>query len=71
MNTTLQDLAKEYEHSVTVQKQIIEINRKKLHQARRKGNFTEVKRLSTLLQILYDEKCELEKKASRLKNYYS
>ncbi len=71
MNTTLQDLAKEYDHSVAVQKQVIEINRKKLLQARRKGNYTEVKRLTTMLQILYDEKSELEEKANRLRNYYS
>ncbi|MBQ3135872.1 MAG: hypothetical protein IJB74_00175 [Clostridia bacterium] len=71
MNGTLQDLAKEYDHSVAVQKQVIEINRKKLLQARRKENYTEVKRLSTLLQILYDEKSELEEKANRLRNYYS
>ncbi len=71
MNTTLEELAKEYEQSVAVQKKVIESNRKKLLQARRKGNFTEVKRLTTLLQVLYDEKIELEEKANTLRNYYS
>lgn len=71
MNTTLADLAKEYDHSVAIQKEVIEINRQKLKQARIKGNYNEVKRLTTLLQILYDEKSELEDKANRLRNYYS
>lgn len=71
MNNTLADLAMEYDRSVAVQKQVIESNRKKLMQARRKGNYTEIKRLTTLLQVLYDEKSELEEKANRLRNYYS
>lgn len=71
MNTTLEELAKEYEQSVAVQKKVIESNRKKLLYARRKGNFSEVKRLTTLLQVLYDEKVELEEKANTLRNYYS
>ena len=71
MNTTLEELATEYEHSIKIQNDIIEINRKKLLAAQRKGNFNEVKRLSTLLRILYDEKSDMEKKAKTLKNYYS
>lgn len=71
MNTTLADLAKEYDHSVAIQKEVIEINRQKLKQARIKGNYNEVKRLTTLLQVLYDEKSEMEEKANRLRNYYS
>ncbi len=71
MNTTLADLAKEYDHSVAIQKEVIEINRQKLKRARIKGNYNEVKRLTTLLQVLYDEKSELEEKANRLRDYYS
>lgn len=71
MNTSLYDLAKEYEDSIKIQQSIIESNRKKLTAARKKGNFKEVKRLSTLLRVLYDEKCEMEEKAITLKNYYS
>lgn len=71
MINTLEDLAMEYERSVAVQKKVIESNRKKLMQARRKGSFTEIKRLTTLLQVLYEEKSELEEKANRLRNYYS
>ena len=71
MNTTLKDLAREYDHSIKIQKEVIEINRQKLKNARMKGNYNEVKRLTSLLHILYDEKCELENKANRLRNYYS
>lgn len=71
MNRTLQDLANEYDDSIKVQQKVIEINRKKLLQAQKQGNYKEVKRLSTLLHILYDEKSDLEKKANRLRNYYS
>ncbi len=71
MNTTLQDLANEYDNSIKVQQKVIESNRKKLLQAQKIGNYKEVKRLATLLHILYDEKSELEEKANRLRNYYS
>ncbi len=71
MNRTLEDLAREYDHSIMIQKEVIEINRQKLKKAQLKGNYNEVKRLTSLLHILYDEKCELEKKANRLRNYYS
>ena len=71
MNRTLQDLANEYDDSIKVQQKVIEINRKKLLQAQKQGTYKEVKRLSTLLHILYDEKSDLEKKANRLRNYYS
>ena len=71
MNTSLQDLANEYDNSIKIQQKVIDSNRKKLQQARRQANFKEVKRLSALLHILYDEKSELEEKATRLRNYYS
>ena len=71
MNTTLEDLAKEYEDSIKIQQKAIDTNRKKLLLAQRKGSFNEIKRLTTLLRVLYDEKSELEENATRLRNYYS
>ncbi len=71
LNTSLNDLAKEYDRSVEIQKQAIETNRKKLFLARKKGDFGEMRRLSSLLRVLYDEKSELEEKANTLRNYYS
>ncbi len=71
MNTSLEQLSKEYEHSIKIQKEVIEINRKKLLQAQKNGNYKEIKRLTLLLRVLYDEKSELEEKANKLKHYYS
>lgn len=71
MNLSLQELGNEYEKSIEVQKKVIENTRKKLTDARKTGNFREIKRLNTVLQILYDEKSELEEKAHKLKKYYS
>ncbi len=71
MNTTLEDLAKEYEYSIKIQQKAIDASRKKLLLAQRKGSINEIKRLTTLLRVLYDEKSELEEKAIKLRNYYS
>lgn len=71
MNLSLQELGNEYEKSIEVQKKVIKSTREKLNEARRTANFREIKRLNTLLQILYDEKSELEENAHKLKKYYS
>ena len=71
MNLSLNELGKQYEQSVRIQKEIIEKNRAKLKKAQSECNFKEIKRLETLLRVLYDEKYELEEKAHRLKEYYS
>ena len=71
MNLSLQELANEYEKSIEVQKNVIKSAREKLQNARKSGDFREIKRLNTILQVLYDEKYELEEKAHKLRNYYS
>ncbi len=71
MNLSLQELANEYEKSIEVQKNVIKSAREKLQNARKSGDFREIKRLNTVLQVLYDEKYELEEKAHKLRNYYS
>lgn len=70
MNLSLQELGYEYDKSIEIQKEIISETREKLHRAKKAGNFKEIKRLNTLLCVLYEEKSELEEKAHRLKNYY-
>ena len=49
-----------YEESIFVQKSVIAKNREKLKNAEKNNNFAEMRRLRHLLNILYDEKCELE-----------
>lgn len=71
MNLSLKELGKEYERSIVIQKKVIEENREKLKKARQTGDFNEMKRLCSLLRVLYDEKSELEEKANQLRNYYS
>ena len=70
MNLSLQELGKEYDHSIKVQKDVIEKYRKKLNEAQKSYNFKEVNRLNRLLKILYDEKSELEELSNSLKSYY-
>lgn len=71
MDLSLKELGKEYEKSIEIQKQAIEECREKLRLAHRKCNCTEVKRLNTLLRVLYDEKSELEESANILRSYYT
>ncbi len=71
MNSTLENLCTEYEASIKVQKEIIRKNRERLLQAQKKHNFKEIKRLNTLLKVLYEEKWELEEKAVEIKKYLS
>lgn len=68
---TLMELSKEYEVSILNQKRVIALYRDKLNEAQSKFNYKEVKRLNTLLKVLYDEKSELEEMAVEIKKYLS
>lgn len=63
------DLKEIYENCITVQKQVIANNRKKLNKAEKELDFAEMRRLRYLLNILYDEKSELEERCRELKEY--
>lgn len=63
------ELRDTYEACIAVQKQVIEGNREKLKKAEKELNFSEVRRLRYLLNILYDEKSELEERCKELKEY--
>lgn len=65
----MEELYKIYEDSVTVQEQVINATNKKLKKARDAHNISEIKRLNTLLRVLYEEKWELEEKRRQLKSY--
>ncbi len=58
-----------YEDCIAVQKQVIACNRQKLMKAEKELNFSEIRRLRYLLNILYDEKSELEERCRELKEY--
>jgi len=65
----MEELYKTYDNSVTVQKQVIAAANLKLRKAREAHNISEIKRLNTLLRVLYEEKWELEEKMRQLKSY--
>ena len=69
MNLSFEELNREYENSLAVQSKVIKGNLDRLREARKKSNFKEIKRLNSLLCILYEEKSELEERAHGLKEY--
>lgn len=71
MATSLKQLGEEYEKSIQIQTQVIKKNREKLNKARKSYNFKEVKRLNTLLKLLYEEKWEMEEKVVQIRKYYT
>ncbi len=71
VNSTLEQLYADYEASIRLQKEIIRKNRERLLLAQKKHNFKEIKRLNTLLKVLYEEKWELEEKAVEMRKYLS
>jgi len=62
-------LYNEYKKSLAVQKKVIDHYRKQLLAASKKANASEVKRLNGVLYILYEEKSELEERASEIGGY--
>ncbi len=63
------ELKETYENCIKVQSQVIAETRKKLLAAEKELNFSEVRRLRYILNILYDEKCELEERCKELREY--
>lgn len=61
----------EYENAINIQKEVIDKRREELKTARKTGDFKEVKRLSSLLLVLCQEKSELEERARGLREYIS
>ena len=62
-------LYREYERSIEIQKNVIQSTNEKLRQAKASCNRSEIKRLNTLMRVLYEEKWELEEKSRELKKY--
>ena len=68
---TFEELSREYEVSISVQKKAINLYREKLCKAHETHDFKEIKRLNSVLRILYEEKSELEERAVGIKEYIS
>lgn len=66
---TYEELAIEYEKSISAQKKVIKDKLMHLSQAKKALNFKEIKRLNSLLCILYAEKSELEERKKGLIDY--
>lgn len=71
MPLSFSQLSNEYDCAITNQKFVIGRYREKLNKAQKEKNFKEVKRLNSLLRILYEEKSELEERAVGIKEYIS
>lgn len=67
----MEELYNIYDNSVAIQKEVIAATREKLRTAKSLHNISETKRLESLLQVLYDEKAELEEKRRQIKEYLS
>lgn len=63
------ELRETYENCIDVQKRVIANNRKRLMKAEKDMNFAEIRRLRYILNILYDEKSELEELCNGLREY--
>ena len=59
----------EYQKSVEVQKGVIGRYRIELLKATKKSNMNEVKRLNSILCVLYEEKRELEERTAEIGKY--
>ena len=68
---SIEELYRQYESSIALQKKTIEENRTRLNEARRRHNLGEVTRLNKLLHVLYEEKLEMEGAAVSLREYIS
>lgn len=67
--TSLTELKNTYETCIEVQKDVIKKNRIRLNAAEKKRDYEEMRRLRRVLNILYDEKTELEYLTLSLSKY--
>lgn len=66
---TLKELKATYDNCIEVQNDVIAKNRIRLHKAEKKKDCEEIRRLRYILNILYQEKSELEYLALSLSKY--
>ena len=66
---SLKELKTTYENCIEIQKNVIKKARIRLNAAEKKRDYEEMRRLRRVLNILYDEKTELEYLALSLSKY--
>ena len=69
MNDRWETMLHEYEGCIMRQREVICVYRAQLNTAIRRRDFKEIKRLNSLLRILYEEKSELEERAAGIKDF--
>ena len=69
MNILYENLFDEYQNAIDIQNNIIKKNSRKLKSARTRNDFKEIKRLNSLLLVLYEERSELMERADGLRQY--
>lgn len=65
----IKELKNTYDNCISVQNDVISKNREKLGKAEKQHDYEEMRRLRHVLNILYDEKTELEYLALSLSKY--
>ncbi len=65
------DLIDTYAECIEIQNKVISVNRARLNVAEKKRDYEEMRRLRKVLNILYDERNELEELNNCLKEYGS
>lgn len=71
MNVNYEKIYLQYNEAIEIQKNVIKRKRELLNKAKKESNYAEVKRLNSLLLLLYEEKSELEERADGLRDYIS
>ncbi len=67
---TLTELSDEYEASIRDAEEIVIKTRAEMHEARKKRNINEVKRLGSKLAVLYEEIRDMRIVSRKLRTYY-
>lgn len=71
MSVNYEKIYLQYNEAIEIQKDVIKRKRELLNKAKKEANYAEVKRLNSLLLLLYEEKSELEERADGLRDYIS
>lgn len=71
MSVDYEKIYMQYNEAIEIQKSVIKRKRELLNKAKKEADYAEIKRLNSLLLLLYEEKNELEERADGLRDYIS